>query len=74
MPKSGYTFRVSGDQVTYFGEEVVQGGGLTGILSQLGGETSLVFLHGVIKSKASQLAPGSSPPPKEDCALPQCID
>lgn len=36
LPKIVYTFRVAGDQVTYFGEEVVQGGGLTGILSQLG--------------------------------------
>lgn len=36
LPKIGYTFRVARDQVTYFGEEVIQGGGLTGILAQLG--------------------------------------
>ena len=36
MPKSKYTFRVAGDKVTFYGEEAVQGGGLAGILAQLG--------------------------------------
>jgi len=36
MPKSRYTFRVVGDKVTFYGEEAVQGGGLEGILAQLG--------------------------------------
>ena len=36
LPKSTYTFRVAGDKVTFYGEEVVQGGGLAGILAQLG--------------------------------------
>lgn len=36
LPKSIYTFRVAGDKVTYYGEEAVVGGGLAGILAQLG--------------------------------------
>jgi hypothetical protein len=36
LPKSVYTFRVAGDRVTFYGEEAVQGGGLVGILEQLG--------------------------------------
>ena len=36
LPKSIYTFRVAGDKVTYYGEEAVEGGGLAGILAQLG--------------------------------------
>ena len=36
LPKSIYTFRVAGDKITFYGEEVVQGGGLAGILEQLG--------------------------------------
>jgi len=36
LPKSIYTFRVAGDKVTFYGEEAVQGGGLAGILEQLG--------------------------------------
>ena len=36
LPKSINTFRVAGDKVTYYGEEAVQGGGLAGILEQLG--------------------------------------
>jgi hypothetical protein len=36
LPKSVYTFRVAGDKVTYYSEEAVQGGGLAGILEQLG--------------------------------------
>jgi len=36
MPKSKYVFRVIGDKVTFYGEEAVQGGGLAGILEQLG--------------------------------------
>jgi SnoaL-like polyketide cyclase len=36
LPKSVYTFRVTGDKVTYYSEEAVQGGGLAGILEQLG--------------------------------------
>jgi hypothetical protein len=36
LPKSVFTFRVAGDQVTYFSEEAVKGGGLAGILDQLG--------------------------------------
>jgi predicted ester cyclase len=36
MPKSRYTFRTAGDKVTFYGEETVQGGGLAGILEQLG--------------------------------------
>jgi hypothetical protein len=36
LPKSGFIFRVAGDKVTYYGEEPVKGGGLAGILDQLG--------------------------------------
>lgn len=36
LPKSVFTFRVTGDKVTYFSEEAVKGGGLAGILEQLG--------------------------------------
>jgi len=36
LPKSVYTFRVAGDKVTFYGEEATQGGGLAGILEQLG--------------------------------------
>ena len=36
LPKSVFTFRVVGDKVTYYGEEAVKGGGLAGILEQLG--------------------------------------
>ena len=36
LPKSIYTIRVAGDKVTYFSEEAVKGGGLAGILEQLG--------------------------------------
>jgi SnoaL-like polyketide cyclase len=36
LPKSVYIFRVAGDKVTYYSEEAVQGGGLAGILEQLG--------------------------------------
>jgi predicted ester cyclase len=36
LPKSVYKFRVAGDKVTYYSEEAVQGGGLAGILEQLG--------------------------------------
>ena len=36
LPKSIYAFRVVGDKVTFYGEEAVQGGGLAGILEQLG--------------------------------------
>ena len=36
LPKSVFTFRVAGDKVTYYGEEAVRGGGLAGILEQLG--------------------------------------
>jgi hypothetical protein len=36
LPKSAFTFRVAEDQVTYYGEEAVKGGGLAGILEQLG--------------------------------------
>ena len=39
LPKSIYTFRVVGDKVTFYGEEAVQGGGLAGILEQLGVES-----------------------------------
>jgi len=34
--KSTFTFRVAGDKVRYFGEEAMKGGGLAGILEQLG--------------------------------------
>jgi len=36
LPKSVFAFRVSGDKVTYYSEEAVKGGGLAGILEQLG--------------------------------------
>jgi hypothetical protein len=36
LPESVFTFRVVGDQVTYYSEEAVKGGGLAGILDQLG--------------------------------------
>jgi hypothetical protein len=36
LPRSVYTFRVVGDKVTYYSEEAVKGGGLAGILEQLG--------------------------------------
>jgi hypothetical protein len=38
LPKSTFTFRVAGDKVAYYGEEAVKGGGLAGILEQLGVE------------------------------------
>lgn len=36
LPKSVFTFRVAGDKVTYYSEETMKGGGLAGILEQLG--------------------------------------
>ena len=36
LPKSVFTFRVAGDKVIYYSEEEVKGGGLAGILEQLG--------------------------------------
>jgi SnoaL-like polyketide cyclase len=36
LPKSIYIFHVTGDKVTYYSEEALQGGGLAGILEQLG--------------------------------------
>jgi hypothetical protein len=36
LPKSTFTFRVEGDKVTSYSEEPVKGGGLAGILEQLG--------------------------------------
>jgi hypothetical protein len=36
LPKSVFTLRVAGDKVTYYSEEAVKGGGLAGILEQLG--------------------------------------
>lgn len=36
LPKCVYTFRVVGDKVTYYNEEAAKGGGLAGILEQLG--------------------------------------
>ena len=36
LPKTTFTFRLEGGVVTSFGEEVVEGGGLAGILAQLG--------------------------------------
>ena len=36
LPKCVFTFRVAGDKVTYYSEEAVMGGGLAGILEQLG--------------------------------------
>lgn len=36
LPKSVFTFRMAGDKVSYYSEETVKGGGLAGILDQLG--------------------------------------
>ena len=36
LPKSVYSFRVAGDKVTHYNEEGVHGGGLAGILEQVG--------------------------------------
>jgi len=36
LPKSEFAFRVAGDKVTFYSEEAVEGGGLAGILEQLG--------------------------------------
>lgn len=36
LPKSVFTFRASNDKLIYFGEESAEGGGLAGILAQLG--------------------------------------
>lgn len=36
LPKCKFTFRVAGGKVTYYSEEPVKGGGLAGILEQLG--------------------------------------
>lgn len=36
MPKGVITFRVAEDKLTYYGEEAVKGGGLAGLLEQLG--------------------------------------
>lgn len=36
LPKTVFTFRVAGDKVTYMDEEAAKGGGLAGILKQLG--------------------------------------
>lgn len=36
LPKSVFTFGIVGDQVMYFSEEAVKGGGMAGILEQLG--------------------------------------
>ena len=36
LPKSVFTFRAANDQLIYFGEESAEGGGLAGILAQLG--------------------------------------
>ena len=36
LPKSVFTFRVTEDKVEYYSEEAVRGGGLAGILEQLG--------------------------------------
>jgi hypothetical protein len=36
LPKCIITFRVAGDKLTYYSEEAVKGGGLAGILEQLG--------------------------------------
>jgi len=40
LPPSKFTFRVEGDRVTEFAEETAEGGGLAGILAQLGVKTS----------------------------------
>lgn len=36
LPKGRFVFRVTDDKVTYFSEEIVEGGGLAGMLAQLG--------------------------------------
>lgn len=36
LPKCIFTFSVAGGQVTYYSEEAIKGGGLAGILEQLG--------------------------------------
>ena len=36
LPKSVHSLRVAGDKVAHYNEEAVQGGGLAGILEQLG--------------------------------------
>lgn len=36
LAKSVFTIRVAGDKVTYYSEEALKGGGLAGILEQLG--------------------------------------
>ncbi len=36
LPKSVFTFRAANDKLIYFGEESAEGGGLAGILAQLG--------------------------------------
>lgn len=36
LPKSVFTFRTANDKLIYFGEESAEGGGLAGILAQLG--------------------------------------
>ncbi len=36
LPQSVFTFRVAGEKLTYYSEEAVKGGGLAGILEQLG--------------------------------------
>jgi predicted ester cyclase len=36
LPKSVFTFRAANDKLIYFSEEAVEGGGLAGILAQLG--------------------------------------
>lgn len=36
LPKCVFTFRVAGDKVTSYDEEAIEGGGLVGILEQLG--------------------------------------
>jgi len=36
LPKSVFTFRAANDKLIYFGEEAAEGGGLAGILAQLG--------------------------------------
>ncbi|HEY3312420.1 MAG TPA: ester cyclase [Anaerolineales bacterium] len=38
LPKSVFTFHVAADKVSYFSEETIKGGGLAGILEQLGVE------------------------------------
>ena len=36
LPKGRFAFRVADNRITYFHEEAIQGGGLAGILAQLG--------------------------------------